>query len=61
MSLDNPMYTLFNRGEEVVGCDDLPLLERGLQTLESTRGTYIRYNETGINHYEEDENEGNRD
>lgn len=47
-------YTLFNRGEEVISCNDLPWLERGLSTLEPTRSTYIRFNETGVNQYVDD-------
>ena len=49
----NDKYTLFNRGVEVVTCDNLPLLERGLNTLEPTRSTYIRFNETGVEQYVE--------
>lgn len=47
-------YTLFSRGEEVISCNDLPWLERGLMTLEPTRSTYIRFNETGVNQYVDD-------
>lgn len=48
-------YTLFDRGVEVISCNNLPWLERGLCTLTPTRGTYIRFNETGVNQYVDDQ------
>lgn len=54
-------YTLFDRGVEVITCDDLPWLERGLNTLEPTRSTYIRFNETGIQQYTENKGENDED
>lgn len=50
--MSTALYTLYYRGEEMLSCDDLPYLERGLMTLPETRSTYIQFNESGVKQYE---------
>ena len=44
-------YTLFVRGELTLNWDDLDFLRDAMTTLPQSRGTYIRYNESGIAEY----------
>ena len=46
-------YTLFIRGELTLNWDNIPFLQNALTTVPNSRSTYIRYNETGINEYQE--------
>lgn len=45
-------YSLFVRGELTLNWDDLEFLQEALTTVNSSRGTYIRYNESGIEEYQ---------
>lgn len=47
-------YSLFNQGRLVLNWNDLPVLEQALTTFVPSRGSYIRFNETGVNQYVED-------
>lgn len=47
-------YTLVIRGEVCLNWDDLEYLEEAITTVPSTRGTYIHYNESGKEAYNND-------
>jgi hypothetical protein len=44
-------YSLFVRNELTLNWDDLEFLRDALTTVPQSRGTYIRYNETGVTEY----------
>lgn len=47
-------YTLVVRGEVTLNWNDLAFLEAALITVQNTHGTFIHYNETGLENYDEE-------